>query len=82
MEDKTTHFTILSQRHGNPLSLFFPKDNTTILIIHGQTAIEVTDILVEHLQWLGESTPCTTSVCVSVTDCMDVWASFVDLGMD
>jgi hypothetical protein len=76
------HLVFGTQSVCNILPLLLCKYNAPILRIDRDRVIQVTDILVNHIESFAKCGPGPPSVCVSVANGVDVRPRFVDLGVN
>lgn len=75
-------FTLGAQRAGNLLTLLLGSDDTGVLGVNGKDAVDITDVLCNHLERLAKDAPGAACNGVGVANGVDVMASLVDLGVN
>lgn len=75
-------FPLGAQDFGNLLTLLLRSHDAGVFVVDAQYAIQVTDVLGNHLEGLAEGAPGPAGDGVGVADGVDVVAGFVDFGVD
>lgn len=78
----STNLTACPQCFCNIFPFFFSKSNPTVLVIHSQTFIKITDVLCQHLERFPKCTPCTACYGVGMAHSIHVRSRFMDFRVD
>lgn len=82
MVHQNSALIVLSQCLRDPLSFLVGKDDTAIRRVDGVAIMQAAHVLRDHLQRLGENTPCPSCLGVRMAYSMNIRTTLVDLGVD
>jgi hypothetical protein len=76
------YLILLPQSSSNIPPLFFSEYDPAIRGIHSNSIIQITDILVQHIETCSKGRPSPPSHSVGMAYSMDIWPRLVDLRVD
>lgn len=75
-------FSLGTEGFGDLLTLLFGGDDAAVLVVYGEGAIHVADVLGDHVEGLAKGAPSATGDGVGVADGLDVGSDLVNLGVN